>query len=721
MQLTDSFAVTGVSGSLIGILLAILSMAAVYYFYRNIYPPQSNWVRIFLRTSRLIVLVIISIQVAMLAVRFVTSSERRKVIGILVDASESMDQYDEVPFKDMLLEIEKLSTSVGKKHKVKSYLFDTALKDFNPTSKATGQLTNISNSMREFERETRDELVSSLIIFTDGRANQGEAPEIFSKNYPFPVHVIGVGENESILDIGISSILTAPIAFMEDTIIVRIGIASRGFGGSSTELRLYDGDSLLKVRNVILPNDGFLNEEVIYLVLSEEGEHLIKVKLMPLEGEETDKNNARMTSVNVLSKKKDVLLLSGAPSADYVFMKNLLKNEEDIVLTAAVQSIKGKWYQSESPALNTEYDVLIFIGYPSDNSSDSDIQKLIANIESTQASLFYVEGSSVNYNKLNKFSGFLPALLKSNVASHRYEEVKLRLSETGKYHPFTRQSEYATETVNLWDALPPGYVSSVVIEPKSDSVILLSDETGNMNADGGKPIYLVSEKGGQKSAMLMVTGSYTFDMLLRGIGNYSGTWGKTLLQGINWLSIHDAPSRISVKTDKQLYSQGEKVKFYAVVYDEYYEPMENIEIQVNLTKDSNPSEEYQFNIVNFSSGRYSGEYLSKSPGRYKYKVVAEKGEINLGEYSGEFRVEEYSPEFALLGRNESVLVNIAKNTGGTYTPYELFEPDSIKFEEGTYRKRSKAEFSVWNDERLMLILLILLAGEWILRKRGGLL
>ena len=721
MQLTDSFAVTEVSGALMAFLFAILSIAAVYYFYRNIYPPQSNWVGIYLRTSRLIILILLSMQVAMLAVHFVTSSERRKVIGILVDASESMDQYDEIPFKDMLSEIEKLSTSVGKNHKVKSYLFDSALRDFNPTLEANGQLTNISNSMSEFERETRDERVSSLIIFTDGRANQGEAPEIFSKNYPFPVHVIGVGKNESILDISISSILTAPIAFMEDSISVRIGIASRGFGGSSTELRIYDGDSLLEVRNVILPNDGFLNEEVIYLLLPEEGEHLIKAKLMPLEGEETDKNNARMTSVNVLSKKKDVLLLSGAPSADFVFMKNLLKNEEDIVLTAAVQSIKGKWYQSESPALNREYDVLIFIGYPSDNSSDSDIQKLIANIESTHASLFYVEGSSVNYNKLNKFSGFLPALLMSTTASHRYEEVKLQLSETGKDHPFTRHSEYATETIDLWNALPPGYVSSVGIEPKSGSVILLSEKSGNMNTEGGRPIFLLSEKGGRKSAMLMVTGSYMFDMLLIGIGNYSETWGKTVLQGINWLSVHDAPSRISVKTDKQLYSQGERVKFDAVVYDEYYEPMEDIDIQVNLTKDSNPSEEYQFNMVNFSSGRYSGEYLSKSPGRYKYKVVAEKGEINMGEYSGEFRVEEYSPEFALLGRNESVLVNIAKNTGGTYTPYELFEPDSLKFEEGTYRKRSNAEFMVWNDVRLMFILLVFLAGEWILRKRSGLL
>ncbi|MCH8272818.1 MAG: hypothetical protein IIB41_06145, partial [Candidatus Marinimicrobia bacterium] len=110
-----------------------------------------------------------------------------------------------------------------------------------------------------------------------------------------------------------------------------------------------------------------------------------------------------------------------------------------------------------------------------------------------------------------------------------------------------------------------------------------------------------------------------------------------------------------------------------------------------------------------------------SPGRYRYRAVAKKGEIDVGEIRGEFRVEKYSPEFAVLGRNETILAAIARNTGGTYIPYELFEPESIKIEEGVYHKRLNAEFRIWNDVRLMVLLLILLAAEWILRKRGGLL
>lgn len=719
MRLTDNFAITELNGVLTAILLAVLSIVVVYFLYRTVYPPQPKWVRMFLRTSRLSILLIISVQIAMLAVHYVTRSEQQKVVGILVDASKSMGEYDELSFKEMYEQVEELSSLMTEKVKVKSYLFDSGLKDFYPYSEADGQLTNISNSLSEFEREMRDENVSSVIIFTDGRSNQGEPPEIYTENYPFAIHVIGVGKNESIRDLKLSSILTAPIAFKEDSISVTLAITSQGFGGRSTELRIYDGDSLLEIRNVILPNDGFVNEEVVQLSLLEEGEHIIRANLTALEGEETNLNNSRLASINVLSKKKDILLLSGAPSADHVFMKNLLKKEKDIVLTAAVQSVSGMWYQSESPDLSMEYDVVIFIGYPSDNSSNSDITDLLENIKSTQASLYYIEGSSVNYDKLNKFSDFLPASINLNLNSHDYKEVKLQLSESGKYHPFTRQSERTAETVKLWNALPPAQLASVELLPKPGSVILLSGRT--KRGGGTKPIFLAAEIEGHKSAMLMVTGSYMFDMLLRGVGNYSETWNRTLLQGIDWLSIHDAPSQLNLKTDKRLYSRGEKVKFSAAVYDEYYEPMEGIELQVFLKEDSKPEEEFRFDMVSASFGRYSGEYFSNSPGRYKYRAVAKKGEIYVGEIRGEFRVEEYSPEYSVLGRNETILVKIARNTGGTYIPYELFDPDSITVEEEVYQKILNAEFRVWSDVRLMTLLLMLLAAEWILRKRGGLL
>ena len=162
---------------------------------------------------------------------------------------------------------------------------------------------------------------------------------------------------------------------------------------------------------------------------------------------------------------------------------------------------------------------MIFIGYTAEKPSARDIKALIENIKSTQASLYYIEGSSVSYDKLNKFAEFLPAFVISNLNSHDYREVKLQLSETGKYHPFTRQSELKAESVKLWNALPPGQMASVELKLKPGSVILLNEESARTNRGNGKPIFIVSEGGGQKKAMLMGTGGVTFDKLLGGIGD----------------------------------------------------------------------------------------------------------------------------------------------------------------------------------------------------------
>ena len=132
MRLTDGFAITEVNGALTAFVLAILSVIAIYLFYRTVYPPQSNWVKIFLRSSRLIILIIISIQIAMLAVHYVTRWEKQTVVGILVDASKSMEEYDELPFIEIHGKVDQLSSLITEKVNLKSYLFDSALKDFNP-------------------------------------------------------------------------------------------------------------------------------------------------------------------------------------------------------------------------------------------------------------------------------------------------------------------------------------------------------------------------------------------------------------------------------------------------------------------------------------------------------------------------------------------------------------------------------------------------------------
>jgi len=249
----------------------------------------------------------------------------------------------------------------------------------------------------------------------------------------------------------------------------------------------------------------------------------------------------------------------------------------------------------------------------------------------------------------------------------------------------------------------------------------LSIEKGNINREAISPVLIVSRERLKKSAMMMTVDSHNFDRLLRGVGEPSATWKNSLINGVKWLSSHELPKRVNVVTEKKIYSQGEKIRFTAQVYDESYNLINDANLSVEIKPESDLPGVFEFDLQNRTDGSYVGEYRSKNPGEFHYKVVAERGDLSIGVFEGNFGVETYSPELNNLFRNEKLLRAIAEKSGGLYFPFESFDPDSLNIESDAIIEKSDRTFEAWSYQVLLIILLTLLAVEWFLRKRGGLL
>ena len=256
---------------------------------------------------------------------------------------------------------------------------------------------------------------------------------------------------------------------------------------------------------------------------------------------------------------------------------------------------------------------------------------------------------------------------------------------------------------------------------KENSRVLLSIGTGKTDSGTNSPALIVSGEGLNKSAMIMTVDSHNFDRLLRGIGESSSTWKNSLINGVKWLSSHERPKRVNVTTDKKIYSQGEKIRFTAQVYDDSYDLIDDANLSVEIKSESDSSELFEFDLQNLTDGNYAGEYRSKNPGEFRYKAVAKRGDLLIGVFGGNFGVETYSPELDNLFRNEKLLKAIAEKSGGLYFPIESFDPDSLNIESSAIIEKSDKTFEAWSNQILMLVLLTLLAVEWYMRKRGGLL
>lgn len=721
MDYLKGFSLTSIEGVLITLLLMALSAFVIYYLYKNIYPPKSRSYRITLRTLRSLVFIILSIQISMLVINWSTLSEKRKVVGILLDGSKSMSQYENSPFIEILETVDKITSSIGTEVEVKKYLFDSELRDYSTDDRAEGAITDISKSLKTLLKGNRSKTMSALILLSDGQWNQGEPPDLNANFSDIPVYVVGIGDKEKSKDIRITSVNAKSVMFLGDSMKIRLSIQSDGFSGKKVEIKIYGEGISEIIKNISLPEDGFLKDVDFYISFDSEGEKNLQIELSSLEGEVTDTNNKRRKIVNVISKKKTILLLGGAPSADYVFMKDLLNNREEFDVTSMVQSGSDRWYEKGTLQIDPEFDLFVFVGFPSRQSSENDMGSLKQELSRRSTSLLFLNSGSTDYDKLSSFESFLPARLGNITGAVRYIEGILNLEDDGKFHPFTKQSDFLNETSEAWHNMPPAYSPLLKLSLKENSRVLLSIGTGKTDSGTNSPALIVSGEGLNKSAMIMTVDSHNFDRLLRGIGESSSTWKNSLINGVKWLSSHERPKRVNVTTDKKIYSQGEKIRFTAQVYDDSYDLIDDANLSVEIKSESDSSELFEFDLQNLTDGNYAGEYRSKNPGEFHYKAVAKRGDLLIGVFGGNFGVETYSPELDNLFRNEKLLKAIAEKSGGLYFPIESFDPDSLNIESSAIIEKSDRTFEAWSNQILMLVLLTLLAVEWYMRKRGGLL
>ena len=186
---------------------------------------------------------------------------------------------------------------------------------------------------------------------------------------------------------------------------------------------------------------------------------------------------------------------------------------------------------------------------------------------------------------------------------------------------------------------------------------------------------------------------------------------------VRWLAITEEEDMFRVTTDKTVYSTGESIEFEFELYDERYMPVKNTALQLEI---DSPLGKIQKETTTKQDGRNLTNMRFYDDGRYRYSAQALVGADTM-KASGEFTVELYSPESMDRVMREDILQGIADiSRGRFYTAndfYRFFE-DCIP---RMVREESENKIIFFPEWSMLLLLLILLAAEWTIRKRKGLL
>lgn len=694
------------------IALLILLIYSIYV-YRYTLPPISKLKKIILtglRFTSLLLLLFIFFEPVLTLTKKETLSPKSL---FFFDNSKSLKIVDGTNREETLREI--ASKSINSKIPGNSgfYLFGSSIKNTIKDSllnnlnlnESTTNFSEIFNYLKKSEMN-----ISSVTIVSDGVVTEGSTPIFTAEKLSIPVFTVGIGDSTLKSDVEIKNVNYNEIVYKGTPTTILTTLVNRGFADKPITISLFENNNLLEQKNITLDKNGINSVDFSYAPQSS-GERKLTLSISKLEGEASFFNNQKNFYLNVIDNKINILLLAGSPSSDLSFIKSALETDENFKVNTLTEITSNTFLESNSNTKLDSAQIIFLIGYPTSSSSNEFYERLVNKIENKNTPFFILLTGEVSKQKLSRLNNFLPVNVQ-NIESN-YLQIQPDIQTSESKNPILQGNQLSD-----WNNLPPVFQPFGNYSVKPESKIISKVK---VNGTPRNIPFIVTRNFGSKRSMIII-GQDIWRWKLQMTSKAPLLFDNFIINSVRWLNSPEKDKRVKIVTSKKNYSTGEEVEFFAQVYDESLNPVNDAEIKVKINSQGALNE---LNLNNVGNGLYEGKITLNKVGDYYFTGTATIDSKLLGEDKGIFNIGDIETEFADSRMNKQFLSLLSSVTDGKYfnpDQYEelLNELDIIN-KNSSKEKINKSEVRLWSYEWLLVIVILLFSIEWFLRKRNGML
>jgi hypothetical protein len=691
-----------------------LTILAAYsiYVYRFTLPPVSIFKKIILTLLRALALIVL------LFIFFepVLTLTKKNILTPLnlffIDNSKSItinDGTNRINSVKNVVDIVQSSSLNGDKE---FYSFGSDVNLINQDSLDRFKFLETSSDFAKiFSKINQSESnIASITIVSDGIITQGSTPIYSAEKIGIPIFTIGIGDSSKKNDVEIKNVISNEFIYAETPTTILATILNKGFFGKSAQVSLFENSQLIENKNIVLDQSG-VNSISFDYTPKQSGEKKLSLKINNLEGESNTLNNQKVFYLNVLSNKINVLLMAGSPSSDLTFIKNSLSTDNNLKVNTLTQISAGNFLEQNPSVKLDSADIIYLIGFPTSLTSDDFLKRLANKLENKNTPFFLLLTSDVELKKLNRLNNLLPVLVSLIDKNYLQVQPDIQISEID--NPIIQNNQG-----NDWNNLPPINQPIVSINVKPESKIISKVKINNQPRNN--PL-IVSRNFGSKRAVVLV-GKDIWKWKLQTANKNISLFDNLILSTTRWLNAPDDQKKVKIKTSKKVYSSGEIVEFTAQVYDESFNPVSEAEVKVKING-LNTKDELVLNSL--GAGLYDGTISLSTNGDYYFNGNASLNGKSLGNDKGTFNIGDIDIEMVDTRMNYEFLSLLSNQTKGIfYRPNEINSLIDKLIElnlSASKEKPTTSEIRLWSDEWLLIIVILLFAVEWFLRKRSGML
>ena len=622
----------------------------------------------------------------------------KPVVVIAMDNSQSILLNKDSVFNRTKLpaELDKLRESLADKYNVRMYTFGGKLNEKDKPDFKDRQ-TDLSGMYDEVYNRFYNQNIGAIITLSDGIYNQGQNPLFTIQRFNTPVYTVALGDSTSPRDFLIKNVRYNQVVYSGNTFPLQIQLRSKGYKNKDAVVTVSNHGNTVFRQNITIDNDQFYKEIEAKIDATTNGLQRYHIEISHLENEISYVNNQYDVFIDVLNSKKKILMVAQDPHPDIAAIKKSIErnqfyevdayNYQDFQRSIGINASKLKNYQ-----------LVILHQLPGNEQNAS---QLITMLRENEIPVLYILG---NQSSLNVFNS-LDAGLSIQSGGIRANEA------IGSINPgfnlFTSSDELI-KNLALW---PPLYCPFGDYRVADKQNIFLYQQIGRVRSD--MPLLLFTKNSKQKVGILCGEGIWRWFMFDYATNSNFKASDEIIDKTIQYLSVKSDNRLFRVRPSKNLFYEDDKVGFDAEVYNESYEPLKDAAIQMKIKNESGKTFDYTF------QPRESSYFLDA--GFMPAGVYTYQSEVSMNKKK--FIVKAVDLEYLETQANHQLLNAIAKQQGG-----KMIYPSQLSTLPGLLDKREDIQSIAYMQtdlkelihfKWLFVFLLVLLSGEWFLRKYFG--
>ena len=708
-------------GAWVYVAAAMLAAAFTFLIYRYTLPPVSRLRKAILWSLRGTALLLLILLLFEPFLAYFRETSKPAVIAVLVDQSASMGVAlrgeDRAQTMRTLAATASMKT-LAKQAQVHTFSFSDSVFEIPFDSigllPMNGVGSDIAGAWTRAQKALSGENLAAIVLMTDGAYNLGQNPIRAATSSSVPIFAVGIGDTMGEADAYIAEIATNELTYVGSRVPVDVRVHARGLSGAVSVLRLVGANGVeLAQQNIRFSEDESAATVSLSFEARDAGDVRLTAVLDSVKGESPFNNNRRPGIVGVLERKARLFLLAGSPGADLTILRQTLEADTTVEVSALVEISSGRYLRGMSEPTADELakaSLFVLCDFPTARSSPTLVNTVQQTAVAQRIPVFFMAGPHVSLAALSSFKSVLPL---ESPRSLLTEEIVLTRGAAS--HPALSST---TALPAEWNELPPvlGGVGNFTVSGGGQVSVKLSREALGIAED--EPALVLWETAGRRSAAILCWGTARWKLQLAGNQTNAAFYDQVISRLRGWLIAPAEEQRVKIRSSKKLYSGGEYARFSAQVYGANLEPRDDAILDLRVSSGSRTE---NVAMRNRGNGRYEGELSPWAVGEYRFSGSAILNGDTLGVDRGLFAVEPFNVELLDPRARFDVLRGIAIESGGSFALAAhadtmlsrlIFRPKTVV---------SRHEVSLWRQGPIIWIIIALLACEWIIRKRSGML